>query len=98
MVLGKHPLGHPFELCMDLPTKMYDTTNFINDTSDREPIRSELSDKFTNALKASCAAACNHVEQVSAQVRETPYKLVSTEYLYVSYDIIFLFLLQATPS
>ena len=68
VVLGKHPLGHPFEPHMDLLTRMYDTTNFINDTSDREPTRSELSDKFTNALKASCAAACNHVKEVSAQV------------------------------
>ena len=49
---------------MNSPTRMYDTTNFINDTSDREPTRSELSDKFTNALKASCAAACNRAEQI----------------------------------
>ena len=42
-------------------TMMYDTMNLMKDTSDNDPARRELSDKFTSALNASCAVACKEM-------------------------------------
>ena len=68
--------------------------NFRNAGSDRVPMRRELSDKLTRALKASCAVACGGYINDRQSIVKNTYQLISTQYFQVSYNVIFCLFLE----